>query len=137
MSIRSIRAYWTLLLGSLGVACGAAPSAPPPNLPPSANEGSGAPEDQAPKADAPKPDAPKPGAREPKELLSTCTQSDSGLCLPDPSFVARLCDGQFPDAALVMFGGKSLFSRVYLKGATEGWNADAGKSARAKLFFQE
>lgn len=36
-----------------------------------------------------------------------------------------------------MFGGKSLFSRVYLKGATEGWNADSGKSARAKLFFQE
>ncbi|MBS2012452.1 MAG: hypothetical protein JST00_06180 [Deltaproteobacteria bacterium] len=36
-----------------------------------------------------------------------------------------------------MFSGKSLFSRVYLKGATEGWNADSGKSARAKLLFQE
>lgn len=76
-------------------------------------------------------------AREPKELLSTCAVKDDGLCLPDPAFVARLCDGSFPDAALVMFGGKSLFSRVFLKGATEGWNADAGKSARAKLFFQE
>lgn len=66
----------------------------------------------------------------------SCTERE-GLCLPDSGLVGRICDGLFPDAALVMFGGKSLFGRVYMKGATEGWNADSGKSARAKLFFQE
>jgi len=79
----------------------------------------------------------KPAAREPKDLLTTCAVTKDDLCLPDAAFVARLCDGAYPDAALAMMNGKSQFSRVWVRGETEGWNADVGKSARAHLRASE
>lgn len=126
-----------LALAALVSGCGGSkpPAAPAPD--PAAAATKDAPAEAAAAAAGTAAAPSKAPAREPKEMLSTCSVKDSGLCLPDPAFVARLCDGSFPDAALVMFGGKSLFSRVYLKGDMEGWNADAGKSARAKLKFQE
>lgn len=121
-----------------GITAGGAPSAPSPSSAssgsPSADSASAA--QGSPAAGGSSARVSGPAGKEPKDLLSSCTERD-GLCLPDPGLVARICDGQFPDAALVMFSGKSLFSRVYLKGTTEGWNADSGKSARAKLLFQE
>jgi len=83
--------------------------------------------------------APLPVARprDTKELLATCAVNDNGLCLPDAALVSRLCDGSFPDVALVLLQGKSPFSRAYVRGEREGWNADVGKSARAKLWDRE
>ena len=80
---------------------------------------------------------PKVAARSPQQQLVSCSVRAEGLCLPEAAFVARLCDGSFPDAALAMMSGTSPFSRVWVRGDTEGWNADVGKSARAKLRGQE
>jgi len=56
--------------------------------------------------------------------------------VPDQEFTKRLCNGTFPDVALILFAKGSPFTRAYLKGDMDGWNAD-GASARAKLFFDE
>ena len=49
----------------------------------------------------------------------------------------RLCDGSFPDVALVLLSKDSPFTRMYLKGEVDGWNAEGGASARARLLFDE
>lgn len=67
---------------------------------------------------------------------STCTPSE-GACVPDASFVKRLCAGSFPDVALVLFAKDTPFSRMYLRADVDGWNADGGASARARLLFDE
>jgi len=127
-----------------GGACGgggapaAAPSGPPPAE--SSSSGAGADAGVAPSTgtDAGAPSSPpRAAARTARDLLTTCAVNDAGLCLPDPAFVARLCDGSFPDAALVLLDGRSPFSRAFVRGEREGWNADVGKSARAMLRDQE
>jgi hypothetical protein len=57
--------------------------------------------------------------------------------LPDPAFVKRLCDGTFADVALALMLQGTPFTRMYLKGDVDGWNADGGASARARLSFDE
>ena len=57
--------------------------------------------------------------------------------MPDGAFVKRLCNGSFPDVALVLMGKNTPFVRMYMKGDVEGWNADGGASARARLRFDE
>jgi hypothetical protein len=66
----------------------------------------------------------------------SCASND-GLCVPDPEFVKRLCNGSFPDVALVLFSKDAPFTRVYLKGDAEGWNAEGGASARTRLSIDE
>jgi hypothetical protein len=66
----------------------------------------------------------------------SCASNDGSVCLPDVAFVKRLCNGSFPDVALVLFSNAS-FTRLYLKGDIDGWNAEGGASARAKLTFDE
>ena len=57
--------------------------------------------------------------------------------MPDPAFVKRMCNGSFPDVALVLMGKDTPFVRMYMKGDVDGWNADGGASARARLRFDE
>jgi hypothetical protein len=57
--------------------------------------------------------------------------------VPDPAFVKRMCNGSFPDVALVLMGKDTPFVRMYMKGDVDGWNADGGASARARLRFDE
>lgn len=42
----------------------------------------------------------------------------------------------FPDVGLILMQKSTPFTRAWLKGEVDGWNAD-GASARAKLFFDE
>ena len=66
----------------------------------------------------------------------SCASPDAP-CLPDRAFVKRLCDGAFPDVGLVLFGKDAPFTRMYLTGDVDAWNADGGMSARARLRFDE
>jgi hypothetical protein len=53
------------------------------------------------------------------------------------AFVKRFCNGSFPDVALLLVGKETPFVRMYMKGDVDGWNADGGASARARLRFDE
>jgi hypothetical protein len=59
------------------------------------------------------------------------------VCTPDADFANRMCNGTYPDVALVLFQKESPFTRMYLRGDVDGWNAEGGLSARAKLAFDE
>jgi hypothetical protein len=48
-----------------------------------------------------------------------------------------MCNGSFPDVALVLMSKDTPFVRMYMKGDVDGWNADGGASARARLRFDE
>ena len=67
----------------------------------------------------------------------SCASHDGNVCLPDPGFVKRVCNGSYPDVALLLFSKDAPFTRVYLRSDIDGWNAEGGASARAKLFFDE
>jgi len=70
-------------------------------------------------------------------LPSTCTGLDPKLCLPDADFAKRLCAGVYPEVALTLFGKDQPWSRAYLTGDYEAWNASGGKATRARLAFDE
>lgn len=79
----------------------------------------------------------------PPALPRTCAgppQPDGGtpaLCVPDADYAKRLCAGSFPEVALALFAKDTPFTRVYMRGDVDGWNADGGGSARARLRFDE
>lgn len=111
------------------VACGG--SQPAPSTTPTAAS------DPAPKELASTdPATTKPAAFAPKGIPASCATND-GVCAPDGEFAARMCNGSFPDVALVLFQKDSPFTRMYLRGDVDGWNAEGGLSARAKLIFDE
>jgi hypothetical protein len=76
-------------------------------------------------------------AAAPKSLPMSCTNDKSDVCVPDPAFVKRLCDGSFPDVALVLMSKDAPFTRMYMKEDVDGWNAEGGASARARLLLGE
>ena len=116
-------------------AASAATATPDPAATPSA-----APEESsASAASAPAPaTAAAPPARGDPAIPAACAPgSDAGVCTPDPAFVKRLCNAWYPDVALVLMGKDTPFTRMYLRGDVDGWNADGGMSARARLLFDE
>lgn len=121
----------TIAVPLVAVACGSSPKAPA-----AAASSSEAPTEPAPSASAAAPPSPSAAAA-PAGLPSACATNDGGVCGMDPGFVQRLCNGAFPDVALALFAPGLPFSRVYLRGDVDGWNADGGKSARARLRFEE
>ena len=64
-----------------------------------------------------------------------CASNDP--CVPDHKFVKRLCDGSYPDVALLLMSKSMPFTHAFLRGDVDGWNAEGGASARAKLKFDE
>ena len=68
---------------------------------------------------------------------SACASADSPVCVPDFAFVKRMCNGSFPDVALLLMAKDTPFTRMFMKGDVDGWNADGGASARARLRFDE
>jgi hypothetical protein len=67
----------------------------------------------------------------------SCASENGALCVPDAAFAKRLCDASYPDVALVLMAKDSPFSRMFLRGDVEAWNAEEGASARARLHFDE
>lgn len=67
----------------------------------------------------------------------SCASQDGNVCLPEAGFVKRVCNGSYPDVALLLFSKDTPFTRVYLRSDIDGWNAEGGASARTKLSFDE
>jgi hypothetical protein len=74
-------------------------------------------------------------AEPPHIIPGGCASNDP--CVPDPVFVKRLCNGNYPDVALLLMSKSMPFAHAYLRGDVDGWNAEGGASARAKLKFDE
>ncbi len=83
----------------------------------------------------------EPKADEPAPLPSTCgaegTFKDTKLCMLERAYAKKLCGGVYPEVALGLFGKGTPFSRVYLAGDVEAWNASGGRTHRTKLAFDE
>jgi hypothetical protein len=80
-------------------------------------------------------------ADEPGPLPTTCgaeaTIKDAKLCLPAPAYAKKLCTATYPEVALGLFGKGTPWTRIYLAGDVEAWNASGGRAQRAKLAFDE
>ncbi|CAN5925464.1 hypothetical protein BH11MYX4_BH11MYX4_03630 [soil metagenome] len=80
-------------------------------------------------------------ADEPAPVPTTCeaegTIKDAKLCMPERAYAKKLCSGVYPEVALGLFGKGTPFTRVYLAGDVEAWNASGGRTHRAKLAFDE
>lgn len=59
------------------------------------------------------------------------------LCLPEPAYAKKLCSGIYPEVALGLFAKGTPWTRIYLAGEVEAWNASGGRTHRAKLAFDE
>ena len=71
-----------------------------------------------------------------EEVPSTCETKDN-LCLPKPAFAKRLCQNAHPDLALAWFRKGTPWTRGFLKGNVDAWNASGGASSQDKLVFDE
>lgn len=80
---------------------------------------------------------PPPAPAAASGVPSACASADAPVCVPDSAFVKRMCNGSFPDVALLLMARDAPFTRMYMKGDVDGWNADGGASARARLRFDE
>ena len=74
------------------------------------------------------------------DIPTTCdaegTFGKATLCLPAPEYTKKLCSGVYPEVALGLFGNTP-FTRAYLAGDVEAWNASGGRTHRAQLAFDE
>jgi hypothetical protein len=93
--------------------------------------------DGASSAAAPSAAATSPGSAPATGVPTACASLDAAVCVPDLGFVKRMCNGSFPDVALLLLAKDAPFTRMYMKGDVDGWNADGGASARARLRFDE
>jgi hypothetical protein len=78
----------------------------------------------------------------PEGLPSACAAEgrvkDAKVCLPPSAFAKKLCGGSFPEVALGLFGKGTPWTRVWLAGEVDAWNASGGGlTHRAKLAFDE
>jgi hypothetical protein len=62
---------------------------------------------------------------------------DTKACVPPGTFVKKLCGGIYPEVALAMFAKGTPWTRIWLSGDVEAWNASGGLTHRAKLAFDE
>lgn len=78
---------------------------------------------------------------EPEPLPTACESEqslkDAKACLPPAAFAKKLCGGIYPEVALGMFAKGTPWTRVWLAGDVEAWNASGGLTHRARLAFDE
>lgn len=129
---------WAALLASAFVGC----TRPPPAATASAPTPS---ETAAPESapvedeDAGAPEAPA----DPAPLPSSCAEQlqvtkDDSACLPAIDFAKRLCAGSFPDVAIALNAKDAPWTRAWLAGDVEAWNASGARFTNPeKLVFDE
>lgn len=87
------------------------------------------------------PAGPSEAKDEPEPIPTACVgeQSikDTKACLPPGVFAKKLCGGIYPEVALAMFAKGTPWTRIWLAGDVEAWNASGGLTHRAKLAFDE
>lgn len=62
---------------------------------------------------------------------------DAKLCVVPQTFAKKLCAGIYPEVALSMFAKGTPWTRLWLAGDVEAWNASGGRTARTRLAFDE
>ncbi len=80
-----------------------------------------------------------PGAEAPEadgEVAAVAAKKNVPACYPEAQFVERLCAGNFPGAALVLFGKDSPWARMYMKGPGKAWSTAPGAD-QERMFFRE
>lgn len=88
-------------------------------------------------------EAPSPAeiAPAPESIPSACeaesTVKDAKLCVAPKAFTKKLCSGVYPEVALAMFSKSTPWTRLWLSGDVDAWNASGGLTHRAKLAFDE
>lgn len=86
-------------------------------------------------------EAPVPEKPEPEAIPTACDGEsklkDVTACLPPSSFAKKLCDGIYPEMALAIFAKGTPWTRVWLAGDVEAWNASGGRTHRTLLAFDE
>jgi hypothetical protein len=125
----SFRCVALVVLLAQAVACGS-------SKPPAAPEAPGEPAEE--KAATPSSEAaaaPAADSAGDDQVPTKCHKSGS-LCLPDPKFVKRLCNGKYPALGLYLFSNPS-WTRGYLTRKTQAWNASGGASASGWVEFDE
>jgi hypothetical protein len=80
--------------------------------------------------------SPKP-VDSPLVMPTACAPGDADTCMPGTSFADRICAASHPDVSLALFSKGSPWTRIYLRGDVDGWNAEGGGSTRARLAFDE
>lgn len=103
-------------------------------------EAKDAPRDSRGAKTAPSDDASK--GEEPESMPTSCGVEgtfgkDAKLCMPAATYAKKLCGGIYPEVALGMFAKGTPWTRIYLSGDIEAWNASGGLTHRAKLAFDE
>jgi hypothetical protein len=71
------------------------------------------------------------------EPIPTACATQEAPCVPEASYVKRLCGGSFPELPLVLMSKDAPFTRMYLAREVDGWNAEGGASPRVRLSFDE
>jgi hypothetical protein len=133
-----------LVLG-LGMILGAAACAPA-----AATNGAKAPNASSTNADdgavttttlSAKVDAPAAAAAQGEAMPTACEREgqikNAKLCVVPQTFAKKLCSGTYPEIALSMFAKGTPWTRLWLAGDVEAWNASGGRTARTKLSFDE
>ena len=87
-------------------------------------------------ASAPKSVASAAPESESHAIPGGCARGVTDPCVPEGNWERRLCNGSFPDVALLLMSKAMPFTHAFLRGDVDGWNAE-GASARAKLKFDE
>jgi hypothetical protein len=101
--------------------------------------------DSSAKAKMAKVDADSAADEAPESIPTACSSEASigkngktrKLCLPAPDYAKKLCGGIYPEVALGLFAKGTPWSRVYLAGDVDAWNASGGLTHRAQLAFDE
>lgn len=71
------------------------------------------------------------------DMPTKCAGKGS-VCVPPRKFVEVLCNGSYPDAAIWLLSTETPFTRGYLRGETDAWNAAGGASDTSeKMSFDE
>lgn len=88
------------------------------------------------------PEAKSDPAEEESPIPTACAAEgsikDAKACLPPAPFAKKLCGGSYPEVALGLFGKGTPWTRVWLAGDVDAWNASGGGlTHRAKLAFDE
>ncbi|MBN1612219.1 MAG: hypothetical protein JW940_36645 [Polyangiaceae bacterium] len=70
-------------------------------------------------------------------LPTECTKKDAEVCAPPRAFARAVCQDTFPGVALYMFRAGTPWTRGYLRGKVQAWNASGGASVSGELAFDE
>jgi hypothetical protein len=116
-----------VVVGCGGAASSDKPPAEPTSASSVASAGSGS--ESPPQQESP--------AAEAEGVIPTQCARAGDVCTPGAKFVQRLCKGNFPSVALYLFQKQMPWTRGYLRGETEAWNASGGASESGKLAFDE